>query len=295
MRPGVSWDALRVFMAVFRAGSFSAAAAELGSAQSSVSEQVARLEADLGHRLFDRSPSGVGATDRGRELAARIADAVDGLAAATDNHPGRDADPRAVFVGGPAEFLSEVVLPELPSRLDGTQVVARFGTADDLLDELADGTLDVLVSALPVRRGQLSAEPICDEEFALVGHPRWAEQAAADLEAIPVLAYGPELPIVRRYWRSVFGHRPTRPPVRIIAPDLRTLLRLAVEGVGMTVLPDYLLRAHLDSGVLVLLHEPEVPPLNTLYVATRAGRTGRDAAALRVRREIAAIARAAQG
>lgn len=295
MGPEVSWDALRVFIAVFRAGSFSAAADELGLAQSSVSEQITRLERDLGYRLLDRSPSGARATDRGQELAARIAAAVDELAEVATLADQDGAQGRTVFVGGPAEFLSEVVLPALPPRLpDGVRVVTRFGLADELIDDLRAGTIDVLVSALPVRGPEVSVEPVYDEEFFLVAHPRWSEGPPGGLDAIPVLSYGPELPIIRRYWRSVFGRRPSRLAASVIAPDLRTLLRLALEGAGMTVLPDYLVREQLDSGALMLLHRPEVAPLNTLFVATRTLQTRPDPVAQQVRAAIAAIARNAQ-
>lgn len=295
MGPGVSWDALRVFVAVFRAGSFSSAADDLGVAQSSVSDQIARLERDLGYRLLDRGPSGARATARGQELAARISGAVDELATATAC-AGRDAaQDQTIFIGGPAEFLSEVILPALSARVpDGLRIAARFGVADELLDDLRAGTIDVLVSALPVRGPDVSSEPIYDEEFSLVGHPRWSEQLPNGLEAIPVLSYGPELPIIRRYWRSVFLRRPSRLTANVFVPDLRTLLRLTLEGVGMTVLPDYLVGDHLETGALTLLHRPDVAPLNTLFVATRQPRSRPDPAVRRVREAIAAIAHDAQ-
>ncbi|MFT4215947.1 MAG: substrate-binding domain-containing protein [Micropruina sp.] len=152
------------------------------------------------------------------------------------------------------------------------------------------GAIDVLVSALPARGADLSSEPIYDEEFALVAHPRWAGPSASDLDAIPILSYGPELPIIRRYWRSVFGRRPDGLRTTLIAPDLRTLLRLALDGAGMTVLPDYLVRPRLASGALVALHSPEVAPLNTLFVATRKPSGMPDAAVRAVRDAIVAIA-----
>lgn len=264
-----SWDALRVFVAVHRAGSFSAAADELQLAQSSVSEQIARLERQLGHALLIRSPAGVRATDRGLELAARIAGPVDALAAVTN---AESAGPRTVFLGGPAEFLSEVILPAIATTVpDRVRVVARFALAEDLLDELRAGSIDVLVSTVPVRGTDLSSAPLVDEEFALVGHPHWRERSGGGLNQIPLLAYGPDLPIVRRYWQTVFGRRPDGLDVRMIAPDLRSLLRLICDGAGMTVLPDYLVDEHLGNNDLVLLHEPELPPLNTLHVATRRG------------------------
>lgn len=293
MSAEISWDALRVFIAVFRAGSFSAAADELGVAQSSVSEQIARLERHLEYRLLDRGPSGVRATERGAELAARIATAVDALATATASRGTEENEQRAVFLGGPAEFLSEIIVPGLVSRLpDGVRVAAQFGLAEVLIDDLRAGAIDVLISALPARGADLSAEPIYDEEFVLVAHPDWAPHAAGDLDAVPVLAYGPEMPIIRRYWRSVFGRRPSNLAARVIAPDLRTLLRLVLDGAGMSVLPDYLVREHLNSGALVELHKPEVAPLNTLYVATRKPRGLPDPAVVTVREAIVTIARA---
>lgn len=294
MSANVSWDALRAFVAVFRAGSFSAAADELGVAQSSLSDRIARLERGLGYPLLDRSPSGVRATDRGLELAARISDPVDALAHAAFRSQTTDAVGRTVFIGGPAEFLSEVVLPRLADRLPaGMQIAARFGLAEDLIDELRAGTIDVLVSAIPARGPDLSSEPIYDEEFALVAHPGLAGRDAEDVDAIPLLAYGPELPIVRRYWRSIFGRRPSELRVRVLAPDLRSLLRLALGGAGMTVLPDYLVREHLASGELVILHSPEVAPLNTLYVVTRKSPNLAEPAIGAVRDAIAATAREA--
>jgi DNA-binding transcriptional LysR family regulator len=292
MGPGASWDALRVFIAVVRAGSFSAAADELGVAQSSVSGQIARLEQTLGHRLLDRSPSGVRATARGRELAARITDAVDRMTIAAGEPTATAPATRTVFVGGPAEFLSEMILPFLPERVPaGLRIAARFGVAETLLEDLRAGTIDVMVSALPTRGPDLSVEPIYDEEFVLVAHPRWVERAAGDIDAVPVLSYGPELPIIRRYWRSVFERRPTALVAAVTAPDLRTLLRLAVQGHGMTVLPAYLVRDSLASGALAQLHVPEVAPLNTLYAATRQRRPLPDPAVAAVREAIVRVAR----
>ncbi len=292
MGPTVSWDALRVFLVVYRAGSISAAADEMGMAQSSVSEQIARLERSLGYPLLNRSPAGVRATERGYELITRIAAPMDALAVATASETCTDSVQRTVFLGGPADFLSTVILPHLPAMLpDNLQVSAQFGQAENLLNNLRSGSVDVLVSTLPARGADLSSEPIYDEEFVLVAHPDFAD--SLDLTVIPVLSYGPELPIIRRYWRSVFGHRPNRLNVKIIAPDLRTLVHLACSGAGMTVLPDYLVQPRLDTGELIALHKPEVAPLNTLYVATRQPRDLPDTAIMAVKDTVAAIARQA--
>jgi DNA-binding transcriptional LysR family regulator len=65
------WDDLRVFLAVFRAESFSAGAKVLGVEQSTVSRRVAALEESVGGALFDRTARGPTPTTLGRVLAER--------------------------------------------------------------------------------------------------------------------------------------------------------------------------------------------------------------------------------
>jgi DNA-binding transcriptional LysR family regulator len=77
------------------------------------------------------------------------------------------------------------------------------------------------------------------------------------------------LPLIRRYWHSVFG-RPLHGSAAVVAPDLRAVLAATVAGAGISVLPRYLCRNHLAAGMLVTLFEPELAPINTLYLATRA-------------------------
>lgn len=290
-----SWSTLRVFIAVYRAGSITAAAGELGMAQASVSAQVARLEKQLGHQLFQRVRTGVIATDRGRDLAALIAGPIDALAAVTGAASrGDHAGERSVVIGGPAEFLSEVVLPGLAADLPaGVRLDVRFGLADPLIEGLETGQLDVLVSSVQPRRRGLRFAPVYDEHFVVVAHPRWAEQAHRDIDGVPVLAYDAQLSIIRRYWRSVFDRRPTRLRAVASVPDLRVLARLAAAGVGMTVLPEYLARPFLERGDLVRLHVPEVAPLNTLYVATRRAGSVPDPIVDAVRLRIVELCRAA--
>jgi DNA-binding transcriptional LysR family regulator len=141
-------------------------------------------------------------------------------------------------------------------------VRVRLGLADELLAELSDGRLDLVVSAIRPRRAGLHAEPLCDEEFVLVGAPGTDPSAR-------LLAYAEELPIIRRWWRHVLGSPPPRRAV-LVVPDLRALRAAAVAGIGATVLPRYLIADELATGALTELMSTEDPPINTLYLATRA-------------------------
>lgn len=276
--PGL--DLLATFLEVYRTGSLSAAAARLGVSQPTVTAQLARLEEQLGARLFVRSGRGAEPTERGAALAARVGVHVDGLRAALDAGDDGPAVRGLVRLGGAAELMTVRVLPALaPLVAQGLQVTATLGLGDELLAALAAGRLDVVVSSVRPRQDEVAATPLVDEEFLLVGPAslahtvdavRLATDPVAALAHLPLVAYAEDLPIVRRYWRSEFGRRPPN-PTALVVPDLRAVLAAVTAGAGVSVLPRYLVAAALEAGQVVQLHHPQAPPLNTLYLAVRRG------------------------
>ena len=78
---------LRTFLAVYRSGSFTAAAQLLGLSQPTVTTQIRSLERQTRRELFERLPRGVAPTAVADELAARVAAPLDALAEATGHGP----------------------------------------------------------------------------------------------------------------------------------------------------------------------------------------------------------------
>ncbi|MFG1690079.1 LysR family transcriptional regulator [Nonomuraea sp. NPDC049269] len=262
----LSLDLLRTFLEVYRTGSITAAAQTLGLSQPAVTAQVKTLEAALDRPLFDRLPRGVAPTAAADELARRVAGSLDALDAVVDAELPSE---QAVHLGGPAEFVCEQVIPLLaPLVRDGLRLRTTFGLSDGLLADLAAGRLDLVVSTIRPRVRGVQAEPAYDEEFLLVASPELA--ARADLAEMPLISYAEELPIVRRYWRTVFGRRPAM-AARVVIPDLRGVLSAVRAGMGVSVLPAYLCGTDLAAGRLVTLAEPELAPINTGYLAVRSG------------------------
>lgn len=258
----ISLDLLRTFLAVHRSGSITAAADRVGLSQPAVTAQVKALEADLDAQLFVRQARGVTPTPAADELARTVAAPLDGLAAALDRETDRASRP--VLLGGPAELLTEVALPLLAELVgDGVRLRVKLGLADDLLADLGAGGLDLVVSTIRPRQRGVRAEPAFDEELVLVGAP------GQTLDA-PMVAYAEDLPVIRRFWRTVYGRRPAM-SARVVVPDLRAVLALVLAGTGISVLPRYLCSEHLIDGRLVTLAEPELAPINTGYLAWRDG------------------------
>ncbi|MEV0170292.1 LysR family transcriptional regulator [Streptomyces sp. NPDC050803] len=281
-----SLDLLSTFLEIYRSGSLSAAAQRLGVTQPAVTGQLARLEEEVGEPLFVRSRRGVTPTPRAAALAARVGLHVDELREALGSADAQPALRGTLRIGGAAEVMTLRVLPALaPLTGRGLSVHAALGLADDLLRTLANGGLDLVVSAVRPTGDAVLAVPLVDEEFLLVAPPALAHTVDAErlrgeparaLAHLPLVAYAEELPIVRRYWRSEFGRRPAN-PVALVVSDLRAVLAAVEAGAGISVLPRYLAAPALAAGTVVQLHEPEVPPLNTLYLAARRGAPGNPA------------------
>jgi DNA-binding transcriptional LysR family regulator len=205
-------------------------------------------------------------------LAARIGPALDNLEEAVhyDLHRPGETFSRTVHLGGPAELICARVLPSLAGLVTrGLHLRVSLGLPEPLLTDLSSGGLDLVVSTLRPRRRGLHVDALTDEEFALVAAPTWTHD---DIDHAPLITYAENLPILRRYWRTIFDTRLTRTPA-VVVPDLRGVLSAVTAGAGITVLPTYLCAGELADGRLHQLHQPDIPPINTLFLASRNGPT----------------------
>lgn len=268
---------LRTFLTVYRTGTFTAAAPALGLSQPTVTAQIRTLEQQTGRELFTRLPRGVEPTPSAHELAARIAAPLDALAALEEGTRGGRSP---VQLAGPSELLCVRVLPALvPLVADGVQLRVTQGLPEPLLEEMRGGRHDLVITTRRPRGRALASVPLADEEYLLVAAPSWAERiaghSAADdlytaLRDVPMVTYAEDLPILRRYWRTIFGRQLTA-PAAVTVPNLYAVLSAVNAGAGYSVLPRSLCQDHLESGRLTLLHAPAEPPLNTLFLVQRPG------------------------
>ncbi|MFD8212560.1 LysR family transcriptional regulator [Streptomyces sp. NPDC059697] len=277
--PHVDLNLLRTFLAVYRSGSFTAAAPLLGLSQPTVTAQIRTLEQQAGRELFTRLPRGAEPTPLAHDLADQVAGPLDALAALEGRGDVLGGQAAPVHLAGPSELLCTRVLPALaPLVAEGVQLRVTQGLPEPLMDDLRAGHHD-LVIATRRPRGRLASLPLADEEYLLVAAPSWARRveehpSAGDIctavRDVPLVTYAEDLPIVRRYWRNVFGKQlSTRAAVTV--PNLYAVVSAVTAGAGYSVLPRSLCEEHLADGRLTLLHEPVEPPLNTLFLVQRPG------------------------
>ena len=171
-------DSLRVALTVMKAGSFSAAARQLGQRPAWVSQQIAALEQRLGLRLFERSTRSLAPTAEGRELLDRVKPALQDIDDALAVDAGEE--PRGLIkVSIPAAFASLALLPVLPDFF------ARFRSIDVELQlenrfiDLVAEEIDCTFGVCPPADSSRVARPLIELGRVLCASPTYLARHAA--------------------------------------------------------------------------------------------------------------------
>lgn len=275
---------LRTFVAIYRSGSVTAGAALRGLSQPAASQHLSGLERRAGAPLFIRTAGGVEPTRRGRELYAQVAEQLDRLEPVLIglDGGGTASPPPTIRFGSSAEYFSFELVPRFDPS--GPAIVATFGSDDEIIDLLERGELDVAVTSTTPARRSITSAPIGTKRFVLVAPPDMIptprlgsiDQLSSWLVGKRWVAYSAELPMTRRFWQSGLG-RPFAADLRLIAPDLRAVVRAVECGHGISLLPTFVCTEELAGGSIVeLFPAPDSLPEEPWFACTRVGDLGRD-------------------
>ena len=145
---------LECFCALARAGSFTKAAEELGIAQPSLSEQIARLEQGLGAALFERLNRRVELTQLGEAILGKAQALLEDAAALPEHFErARQGVRGPLRVGAIPTILPYFLAPLLngfTKRYRDVDLHLREGTTAELVEQVLEGVLDVALLSLPV-------------------------------------------------------------------------------------------------------------------------------------------------
>ena len=256
-------EALWTLWEVSRAGTHAAAAARLGITASAVGQQLKQLERSLGVVLFERVGRRARLTSAGQTLVARLGELLPALDAAVETASEAERAVRGeVSLGGPWPFFRAWLRPRLPTLLERhpeLRLDVRFEVPSRIVRRLLEGELDLgLIGRLPEEPG-LEVRPVAQEEFVAVASPasvrRWGTpRSARDFAAWRFIAFDQDLAMLSPWWRTAFG--PQEPlPSQVVCriANLDEMLALVEAGVGLAVLPDYLVEPAVRAGRVVTL------------------------------------------
>lgn len=261
--------ALRALEAAARHRSYSRAASELAVTHGAVSQQIRKLEAELGARLFTRQGNAMIPTEAAARLAARVGQAMGVLQAAVDDFTtAADRDPLVVSLD--PQFGTRWLPARLPRLLAdpagaGLEFRMESRTADFVTDGVDVGVRYGRGVSQGVERALLFREmlfPVCSAALAA----QLSVSRPEDLAAVTLLRHTHR---PWSLWFSCFGLAEPAPSGPEFEDSLM-LLESAAQGMGVALARSSLVEQDLASGRLVRLLPEAVTNDFAFYVAWRA-------------------------
>jgi LysR family hydrogen peroxide-inducible transcriptional activator len=266
---------LRYFVAVADEGSFSRAAAKVRVAQPSLSQQIKKLEAELGQPLFDRLPRAVVLTEAGRcliDYARQILASLGDARRCVDELKGDVAGKVAV---GAIPTIAPYVLPELVVTFQEHYPEVTLEIVEDvtagITRRIEAGELDVALASTcqpspSLQRERLGSEPLL--VLVAEGHPLAKKDFVEfdDLKSQRFLLLH-EMHCLSQQVNHLLESRRLRPEIALAGSQLSTIANMVAASIGISIVPQMMVKHHATPGCVSLPFAPPVPErdLNLLY------------------------------
>lgn len=237
---------LTYILAVERYGSITRAAEACDVTQPTLSAQIAKLERELGIRIFERDGRGLRITDAGYTVlqhAKKVAGSVDDLRAAVQAH----LDPlagvlRLGLIPTLSPYLLPALLPQIKERLPRITLAVIEEQTAALVERVHSGTLDAAMIATDIDDPHIVSTPLFDEPLLVAlsaQHPLAKRKAIEPREIDPssllLLAEGHCL---RDQALALCKDVTSGAPGDFRAASLETILNLVEAGLGLTIVPE---------------------------------------------------------
>ena len=257
-----SMGELAAFEAAARHGSFSRAAVELALTQSAISKQVQHLEATLGVLLFEREHRRVLLTGIGRIFLPQARDLLERLTTATHEVMASAGSEGILTVAVLPTFAVRWLIPRLPRfRAYAPGLLVNLRTRLEPFD-LEDAGVDVAIHYGSSAWPGAETFPLFDEVVVPVASPDYQRHLALDSPADLVRADLLQLTTRPWLWDDWFeraGITPEHPVRGALFDQFSFKAAAATAGLGVALVPSFLVEEELATGKLVVLCEPAMP------------------------------------
>lgn len=251
----MDFRSLEVFVWVATLGSFRGAAARLNTTQPAVSQRIAQLEADLGVRLLERTRRSVVATPRGRVLLAGAERLLE-QAQALRSEVGDPDVARGSLRLGVAETVVHTWLPgflEAVSRaFPRLAIEVEVDITPSLAERLVAREIDLAFLLGPVAGATIRNVALCRFPMSFLASPALGlprrRLRLDELGGWPLVTFARR---TRPHAELMGLVAKVSPPPRIHASaSLATVIRMAVDGLGIAAVPEAIARRELAEGRL---------------------------------------------
>jgi LysR family hydrogen peroxide-inducible transcriptional activator len=236
---------LRYAVAVARTGNFSRAAEQCHVSQPSLSQQIQKLEEELGERLFDRLKREARLTATGEaflQRAVRILQEVD--SAKREAADARDLLSGTITVGvlpTIAPYLLPEVMARFTKKFPGVEIVVHEDTTARLANLLHRYEIDFAIASLPIQDERLEIKELFSEELLLAlppRHPLTRKRAIThpDLEGEKLIVMK-EGHCLGDIVMNFCDRRGVKSKISFRSAQLETIQALVSSGLGISLVP----------------------------------------------------------
>ncbi len=263
-------EAIIWFAAVARLGSFAEAARYLKQPSSNVSRRIAKLEADLGYKLMQRTTRSLVLTEQGRQLLPMAQRLTDTQTELKEWQQSQQEEPAGVLrITAPGSFARGPLNDWLLNyRKAYPKVKTELIHSNDYLD-FQQHQLDVAFRQGPLGDSTLIAKRLFGIEYGVFANPGWlasqsVPECLTDLLKLPLICVGVKGQTLPWRFKSQTLH-PKNPDMLFDDPE--QCARAAMAGLGCTYTSRFEVRDALKSGALIeLFSEQKAEPVNFYMV-----------------------------
>jgi DNA-binding transcriptional LysR family regulator len=269
MLPSV--ESLRCFCAAAKFLNFRAAAKSVALTPAAFGQRIRQLEGELGEVLFLRTTRSVRLSVAGLALLPAAQRAIATVEECTRAVKATgDLPPMTVTLGTRHELGLSWILPQvddLQAAHPFLELNLYFGSGPDLVNRVRNMELDCAVTSTPLADPKLDSIRLHREDYVLVGAPSLLKQkplrTIADARGHTLIDIDDRLTLFR-YWRDSPKGEPVMFAKLARFGTIEAIRRRVVDGVGVGVLPKYLVAPDLADKRLKLLL-PDVEPLHDWF------------------------------
>lgn len=267
----MDWDRLRIFHTVAESGSFTSAGAQLNCSQSAVSRQIRALEESLNVSLFTRHARGLVLTSEGQELFATARDVVHRIDETERKLMESRGRPSGLLrVTTMVTFGAVWLTPHLEQFLaEYPEIDLQVVLNDEDLD-LSAGEADVAIRLHEPQQADLIQRPLASFHTHIYASPEYLGRrgtpvTTADLDNHDLITFGVSAaPVLKGLnWLLDVGKETHKRKPRLEVNNLYGILHAVEAGMGIAVLPDYLV--HNRQKLVRILPEEQGTPFNSYF------------------------------
>jgi len=264
----LDFRSIETFLWVVKLGSFRGAARRLNTTQPAISQRIAQLEREMGVKLLNRDHRVASPTPSGRQMMV-YAEKLIGLRSEMLAEIGDRSAMRSVLRLGVSETIVHTWLPRLIKKINTTypnlQLEIEVDITPNLNARLLAQEIELAFALGPPSAAGIHSRVLCDYSVGFLASPSLGLAKGPitvhDLARFPVITF-PRRSQPYETVRTLFT-RPDLPPIRLHASaSLATVIHMAIEGLGIAVIPAAIVENALADGRLQKLEtEFDIPPL----------------------------------